>query len=144
MPQNLYYSMIYCTSFWDTPYLENRKKESRLPSFQPYSFMVCTTTMKSRENRWKRSRTSLHETWNKLFLSNFLNTLPFNSTNWNRNGIRISLRNLVLDSFQHYIQGASYVFERLSGPLLNSNLIRQIFYLTVISLLLPKVLFVIK
>lgn len=46
-----------------------------------YSFIVCKTTMKSKTDKWSRSLTSLQDTWNKLFLSNFLNTLPFNSTN---------------------------------------------------------------
>ena len=42
------------------------------------------------------------------------------------------------------LQGASYVFERLLGPLLDSNLIWQNFYVIVISLSIPKVLKIIK
>ena len=55
-----------------------------LPCLKPYSFIVCTTTTNRSAKRWNLSRTSLQETWNRLFLSNFLNTLPFNSTNWKK------------------------------------------------------------
>ena len=58
------------------------------PSFHPYSFIVCTTTTNNRAKRWNLSLTSLHDTWNRLFLSNFLNTAPFSSTNCNKNHVR--------------------------------------------------------
>lgn len=40
--------------------------------------------MNRRIAKWNRSRTSLQDTWNRLFLSNFLKTLPFNSTNYKK------------------------------------------------------------
>ena len=40
--------------------------------------------MKRRINKWNLSRTSEQATWNKLDLSNFLKTLPFNSTNYEK------------------------------------------------------------
>lgn len=56
--------------------------DENLPSFQAYSFMVWITTTNRRTQMWKRSRTSLQDICRRLFLSNFLKTAPFSSTNW--------------------------------------------------------------
>lgn len=61
--------------------IQSGARIQNLSSFHIYSFMVCKTTMKRSTERCNLSRTSLQDTWNKLFLSNFLKTLPFSSTN---------------------------------------------------------------
>jgi len=50
--------------------------------FQENSVKLRTPTTINRKRRWNLSRTSLHDIWNKLCFSNFLNTLAFSSTNW--------------------------------------------------------------
>ena len=53
-----------------------------LPKFQENSVRFLTHTMASSTKKWNLSLTSLQDIWNKLFFSNFLNTLPFSSTNF--------------------------------------------------------------
>ena len=60
-----------------------------LPSLKPYSFIVWMTTTNNNANKWNLSLTSEQETWNRLFLSNFLKTLPLISTNY-KNVYRIT------------------------------------------------------
>ena len=56
--------------------------QCRSPRLQLNWARFLRATIRRRMVRWSRSRTSLHDIWNKLLFSNFLNTLPFSSTNW--------------------------------------------------------------
>ena len=63
--------------------MENKQTRTlNRPMFHANSVKLRTPTTVNRKRRWNRSRTSLHDIWNRLCFSNFLNTLPFSSTNW--------------------------------------------------------------
>ena len=55
--------------------------------------------------RWNRSRTSEHDNWNKLFLSNFLKTALLSSTNYQTTNYISCLKNnsVGLVTIQEYI-----------------------------------------
>uniref|UniRef100_A0A182VN65 Uncharacterized protein n=1 Tax=Anopheles merus TaxID=30066 RepID=A0A182VN65_ANOME len=61
-------------------YRQSGNMTKNCSDFQLNSFIVCISTISISTDRWNRSRTSLQLSWKRLFLSNFLNTLPFSST----------------------------------------------------------------
>ena len=62
-------SWLFCSMF------------AHVPKFHENSVRFLTQTIANSTRKWNRSLTSLQDIWNKLFFSNFLNTLPLSSTN---------------------------------------------------------------
>ena len=94
------------------------------------------TTTNNNANKWNLSLTSEQETWKRLFLSNFLKTLPFISTNY-RNvkawGIKpIVIRRLDFLQTFHFksLLGNQYILLTLFDIMIVSNALFEAFIAT--------------